>query len=191
MQLAVRLSQAGQVGRNLNKDAIFFHAAHNANHRLAGGKAGCIFTPCTQQFAQRQHNAPLGIAVFYCAEQLLPHLYPVGRRCNAGNRKAVDRQQCRNPAPHIAKRTEVFNVGHGTGDDAAALQLIEIILPAGALGGRAGKQVDCFPLFLCGAGDEKAGRPAHPGQHGNFLDSLARGGVQAFLKRHVCPPPTQ
>ena len=190
-QRAVRLGQPGQVGRDLDKHAVFLHAAHDADNRLPGCKAGGVLAPGAQQFAQRQHDAPLRVAVFHRAQQLLAHLHAVGGRGDAGDRKAVDGQQRRDAAADIAERAEALDMGHGAGDDAAVFERVQIFAAAAALRLGAGKPVHGLAVLLAAAGQHKAGRPPHAGQHGNVLDRLLRRVVHTFLKRHIGAPPAQ
>ena len=82
--------------------------------------------------------------------------------------------------------------GHGAGNDAAGLQRIKILCPAAALCLGAGEQVVFLAVLVkLGAHDDKAGRAAHPGQHGNVLDGLAGCGVHTVRKRHDAAQPAQ
>ena len=191
-QCGVRLRQPRQVRCDLNKDAVFLDAAHNSDDGLPGGKAGCVLAPGTQQLAQRQHNAPLHVAVLDGTQKLLADLHPVRGRGDAADRQAVDGQQRRNAAADVAERAEILNVGHGAGDDAAGLQCVKVLCPAAALCLGAGEQVVFLAVIVkLGAHDDKAGRAAHPGQHGNVLDGLAGCGVHTVRKRHDAAQPAQ
>ena len=132
------------------------------------------------------------IAVVDGAQKLLAHLHPVGGGGNAADRQAVDGQQRRNAAADVAERAEILNVGHGAGDDAAGLQRVKVLCPAAALCLGAGEQVVFLAVLVkLGAHDDKAGRAAHSGQHGNVLDRLAGRGVYTVGKGHDAPHAAQ
>ena len=191
-QGAVCFGKARQVRRYLDKNAVILDAAHNTHDGLPGGKAGGVLAPCAQKLPQCQHDAPLHIAVLDGAQKLLAHLYSVGGGGNTADRKAVDGQKRRNAAADITERAEIFNVGHGAGDDAARFQRVQVLCPAAALGLRAGEQVIFLAVFVkLGSHDDKAGWAAHPGQHGNVLHGLAGGSVHTIRKGHNAPHTAQ
>ena len=83
-------------------------------------------------------------------------------------------------------------MGHGAGNDAARLQRVKVLRAAAALCLRAGEQVIFLTVFVkLGSHDDKAGRAAHPGQHGNILDRLAGRGVYTVGKGHDAPHAAQ
>ena len=119
-------------------------------------------------------------------------MHPVRGRGDAADRQAVDGQQRRNAAADVAERAEILNVGHGAGDDAAGFQRVKVLCPAAALCLGAGEQVVFLAVIVkLGAHDDKAGRAAHPGQHGNVFDGLAGRGVHTVRKRHDAAQPAQ
>ena len=77
---------------------------------------------------------------------------------------------------------------HRAGNDTAGFQGIQILPTAQPLGQRTGEQKHLLAILVhLGAGDDKAGGAAHPGQHGNILDLLLRADIHTFLKGHVGP----
>ena len=129
----------GEIRRYLDKNTVILNAAHNAAHRFPGGKEGGVLAPCAQKLPQGQDDAPLRIAVLDGAQKLLAYLHSVGGGGNAADRQAVDGQERCNAAANVAERTEVFDVGHGAGNDAARLQRVKVLRTAAALCLRAGE----------------------------------------------------
>ena len=78
------------------------------------------------------------------------------------------------------------------GNHAAVFQLVQVLLPAGPLRRRAGKQINDLATFILRRTlDHKTGRPPHAGQHSDLFDCLTGGSVQTFFKRHIRMVPAQ
>ena len=72
------LGQTGKIRRYLDKNTVILNAAHNADHRFPGGKAGGVLAPGAQKLPQGQDDAPLCIAVLDGAQKLLAYLRQCG-----------------------------------------------------------------------------------------------------------------
>ena len=182
-KVGAALGKAREVGRDLDKGAVFLHAAHDAHHGLTHGEPGRIFLPCAQQFPDGQHKAALYIPVLDGAQDLLAHAHPVGGGGDAAHRHAVDGQQGTDAAAHITERAKRLDMGHGAGQDIAGLQSVQIVGLAHLLRQRAGEPVEGLTV-LVGVQrlDHKAGGAAHPRQHRNVPHGAVCGTIGALGK---------
>ena len=105
--------KARQVGRQLNKAAVLFHAADDAPHRLAGREPAGVFHPGAQQLLVGHGQAMfLLIGGEHCGQDFLSHLEAVLRVGDPGHRDLLNGQHGHHAAAHIQKRAEGRKMRH-------------------------------------------------------------------------------
>ena len=185
VQVGAAFRQPGQVGRDLNKGAVFLHAPHDAHDRFPYGKSGGVLGPGAQQLPDGEHEPPLYIPALDGAQNLLPYADPVSGGRNAADGHAINGQKGADAAAHITKRAKGFNMGHGARQDIAGRQGVEILRLAHPLGLSPGEPVERLAALIgIQRFNDKTGGAAHPCQHGNIPHRAVFRSVGTLGKGH-------
>ena len=185
VQVRAALGQTGEVGRNFDEGAVLFDAPDDADNCFANREGSGVLLPCSQKLPDGEDEPSLYIPALDGTQNLLADADPVGRRGNAADRHAVDREQCADAAAHVTERAERFDVGHRAGQDVAGHQPVEVVRFAHPLCLGTGKPIEGLTAGVGVQGlDDKAGRAAHPGQDGDIPDRTGLSSVGALGEGH-------
>ena len=168
MQRVISFGQPGEIGCQLQKDAIGLNAADNGGDCLTGLEPGGVFLPGAQQLLEG-HGDAARVQVLTLEDhiQFLPHVKPVAAMADAGNRDVFQRQQCRNAAAYVAEHTEGGGIGHHGGQNVAGLSLIQQMVEGVPLDGGPGQDNGA----VVGDGfNAAADGLTHPAENGDFPD---------------------